>query len=184
MGNETTLLMYVPEFIGSSTFQGYDPEVGENKDHTGWIPVDSCSFALSKDATATDKSGSGEADAAGLTIQVGPISVKRSADYTTADMLAWLATSVKEKDGPGVVKEQILIDFCLPSGRYYLRYELLGVQVVGCDLDFNEDDVGETIKFIYEKIRVLKRPILPSGEVDVGGEDVAEYEVPSASSQA
>lgn len=180
---DTTVLMYVPEFIGSSTFTGYDPEVGESMDHTGWIPVDSCSFSLTKESSAADKPGSDEGEKVGTMTQVGPISVKRSADYTTADTLAWLAASVKAKEGPGLKKEKVLIDFCLASGRYYLRYELLGVQVVSCDLDYGDDDVTETLEFVYDLIRIKTRPILPTGEVDVGGEDVAEYEVPTTGSE-
>ncbi len=176
MATETTVLMYVPEIVGSSTFQGYDPELGEDKDHTGWIPVDSASFGLNKETTAADPKGSEEATHTGTMTHVDPVTVKRSSDYSTADLLVWLAN----KDEKGRKKEQVLIDYVLASGRYYLRYELVGVEIVSCGLDYSDDpgDATETLVFTYDEIRIRQRPILESGDVDVGGEDVLEYIVP------
>lgn len=178
---EITVLMYVPEVIGSSTLKGYNPEKGEDKDHTAWVPIDSCSFTLTKDVSSADTAGGEEVEHVGTQVSVEPITVKRSADYSTADLLAWLAT--KDEQGNGLRKEKILVDYVLASGRYYLRYELTGVQIFSCGLSFDDSsgDVQETTKFIYEKIRILQRPIDAMGEVDIGSEDVMEYVVPSSS---
>ncbi len=178
---EITVLMNVPEIIGSSSLRGYDPEPGEENDHTSWIPIDSCSFTLTKDASSAAAVDGSEVEHVGTMLTVEPITIKRSADYSTADLLAWLAT--KDEQGNGLRKEVVLVDYCLASGRYYLRYELTGVQIFSCSLSFDDSsgDVTETTKYIYEKVRILRRPITAEGAVDIGGQNEMEYVVPSSS---
>lgn len=171
---DTTVLMFVPEIEGSSTLKGYDPEIGENKDHTGWIPVESCTFGFSREDTVSDKTDEDESEVSGPVTQVNPITVKRSSDYATAPLLMWLAN--KDKDERK--KDQVLIDYVVPSGRYYLRYELAGVELVSCSLSYTDpDQAEETLVFTFDEVRILQRPIDSRGEVDVGAETVAEYQV-------
>jgi len=88
--------------------------------------------------------------------------------------LTWLAN----KDGSEGKKEKVLIDYCLPSGRYYLRYELVGVELVSCSITYSDpDQADETLVFTFDEIRILQRPIDEFGEVDIGAETVAEYVV-------
>ena len=170
MANDTTVLMQVPEIEGSSSLVGYDPEKGEDGSHVGWIPIHSCSFSFRKDTTVADRETDEEAEAPGRTTRVDPLTIKRSSDNSSAKILMWLADKAR--------KDQVLIDYVVPSGRYYLRYELEDVELVSCSIGYTEpDDVAETLVLTYNKIRVIQRPINISGEVDTDKKHVAEYVV-------
>jgi len=167
---EIVVLMLVPEIEGSATLVGTDPQDGS---HEGWLPVESCSFTFSRDASAVDSISDEEGEGVKPVTTAAPVVIKRRADGSTAPLLAWLA----DKQAP--LKEKVLIDFCLPSGRFYLRYELRDVEIVSCTIGFNAPDaLSETITLTYGHITIVHRPIDITGEVDITGEGMAEYEVP------
>ena len=177
MKDGATVLMYVPDVEGSSTLIGFDPEPGENGDHTGWLPVQTCGFGLSRSVQGADAVSDEDVEHRGAKMEAQPMTVKRVADFSTAQLLVWLANA----EGAERKKEQVLIDYVMPSGRYYLRYELSGVEIVSCSLGFQEpDDATETIVFTYDRIRILQRPVTESGAVDSSQETVAEYVVTEA----
>jgi type VI protein secretion system component Hcp len=167
---EIVVLMLVPEIQGSATLVGTDP--GEDGSHEGWIPVDSCSFGFAREASSVDST-----DEDGTAVKpvptAEPVTIKRRADGSTAPILAWLAN----KEAP--LKEKVLIDFCIPSGRFYLRYELKDVEIVSCAINFSAPDaLSETIKLTYGYIKIVQRPIDITGAVDPSGGGKADYEVP------
>lgn len=177
MKDGATILMYVPDVEGSSTMIGFDPEPGEKGQHAGWLPVVSCGFGLARAVQGADAKADEDVEHRGAKMNADPMTVKRVADFSTAQLLVWLANS----DGTERKKEQVLIDYVMPSGRYYLRYELTGVEIVSCNLAFQEpDDATETIVFTYDRIRMLQRPVTESGQVDSQKERVAEYVVTEA----
>ena len=52
----------------------------------------------------------------------------------------------------------------LPSGKYYLRYELTGMELVSCSISYKDpDQSNETLVSTYDQVRILHRPIDPSG---------------------
>jgi hypothetical protein len=52
------------------------------------------------------------------------------------------------------------------------------VELISSSVAFQApDDVSETLTLTYESISIFQRPIAITGEVDVGGESVAEYQV-------
>jgi hypothetical protein len=170
MTSEVIVLMNVPDVHGLATLKGLDP--GKDGSHEGWIPIESCTFSLSRKETATAKPGE-ENDAVKPVHTAAPVVIKRRADASTAPLLAWLA----DKTAP--VKEEVLIDYCMPSGRYYLRYELHDVEIVSSAIAFTApDNLTETITFTYGRLVILQRPVGIGGEVDVDKPTEAYYEVP------
>jgi type VI protein secretion system component Hcp len=174
MANETTVLMKVPDVIGSSTLEGFDP--GPDGKHTEWVPVHSCSFSFSRDETVVDPSKEeSESEAKAPPTRVDPFTVKRTSDYSTADLLQWLAEKPAD---PNEKKRDILVDYVMPSGRYYLRYELTGAEIVSCALSYTDPaQADETLVFRFDHVRIFQRPVDITGTVDVGAETVAEYAV-------
>jgi len=173
MADNTIVLMQVPEIEGSSTLVGTDP--GKEGSHEGWLPIESCTFALSRDAGAVDSLSEDEAEGEKPVHSIAPVVIKRRADSSTAPLLQWLAN----KEAP--LKETVLIDYCTRSGRFYLRYELTDVEIVSSSIGFTAPDaLTETITLTYGHITVVHRPIDIEGEVDAAGEDKAEYEIPRA----
>ncbi len=169
MAEDATVLMFVPEIEGSATLVGTDP--GLDGSHEGWIPVESCTFTFSRDLGAVDSVSDDDAEGIEPTSQVQPITVKRRADGSTAQLLMWLATKPEERK-----KDQVLIDYCAPSGRYYLRYELKGVMIVSSSIAYTApDDANETITLTYDRIAIMQRPMDITGEVMVSREGMAEY---------
>ena len=172
MADEFAVLMFVPEIEGSATLVGTDP--GQDGSHEGWIPALSCSFGLERKATAVDSTSKDESEGVAPETEIEPISVKRRADGSTAELLMWLAN----KDEDQRRREPVLIDFCSSSGRYFLRYELKGAELVGCSVGFTApDDLSETLTFTYTDITIFQRPIDMSGEVLVEKETKTEYHV-------
>ena len=171
MADNAIVLMQVPEIEGSSTLVGTDP--GQDGSHEGWLPIESCAFALSRDAGAVDSLSEDEAEGAKPVHSIAPLVIKRRADSSTAPLLQWLAN----KEAP--LKESVLIDYCTRSGRFYLRYELRDVEIVSSSIGFTAPDaLTETITLTFGYITIVKRPIDIDGEVDVTGESTAEYEIP------
>jgi type VI protein secretion system component Hcp len=102
--------------------------------------------------------------------KVDPITIKRTSDASTAPLLVW-RSSKKQRD-------KVLIDFCLPSGNFYLRYELAGVELVSCSLSYADPDrADETLVMTFDRVQIYQRPIDASGEVDIGAQSVVEYVV-------
>ena len=171
MADEIAVLMHVPEIEGSSTLVGTDP--GSDGSHEGWIPIESASFSFSRETTAVDPEADHD-DAPEPVTRVEPITIKRQADRSSAQLLMWLAN----EDQTERKKEKVLIDFCSSSGKYYLRYELHGVELVSSAVSFSApDDLSETLTLTYDYISVLQRPIDISGTVVTSKEGVAEYTV-------
>jgi type VI protein secretion system component Hcp len=171
MAEESTVLMYVPGIKGSSTLVGTDP--GKDGSHAEWIPINSCSFTLNRNATVSDGADEKEASSKPPT-NVDPIEIERQADQTSADLLAWLAL----KDVNERRKDEVLIDYCARSGRYFLRYVLQNVEIVSCKIGFKApDDLTETITLTYSHIAIRKRPIDENGVVQFKREQSVEYTV-------
>ncbi|MEZ5978995.1 MAG: type VI secretion system tube protein Hcp [Planctomycetota bacterium] len=171
MTSDITVLMKVEDIEGSSTLEGYDPE--PNGSHVGWIPIESCSFNFHRDVTVADEDSDDESEVRGSPNRVDPLTVKRTSDFTTAKLLMWLANAENKEP-----KRAVTIDYVVPSGRYYLRYEIEGAELVSCSLSYQEpDDASETLVFTFDKVKIFQRPIGESGEVDTSKEDVAEYVV-------
>ena len=161
---EATVLMWVPDIEGASLLVGLD---AGDENHQGWIIIDSCSVGFSRDSTAVDTKNDPQAETQRPT-RIEPVVVKRRADNSTSKLLMWLAQPSK--------KESVLIDYCHRSGRYFLRYELAGVEIVSCSIAFDAPDtLTETITLTFDHIRILQRPIGKLGEVQVHREDRAEY---------
>jgi type VI protein secretion system component Hcp len=168
--SDTTVLMSVPEIEGSSLLVGYNPG---DEDHQGWIPIDSCSFSVKREATAVDASGDDDEPPGVPPTNAAPMSVKRRADNTTAKFLTWLA----HPEEVGRKKETVLIDFCHRSGQYFLRYELSGVEIVSCTIAYSDGELSETLSFTFDHIKIFQRPIAETGEVDLSRQQMAEYAV-------
>ncbi len=173
MAGDATVLMKVPGIEGNSTLVGSAPEPGET--HEGWIPIDSCSFSVQHQAEATDSEEIRDDDASHERIRarLEPITVKRTADSTTAQLIEWLANV-----GDGRKKEEpVLIDYVSRTGRYYLRYELEGADLVSCKL--SEDDEGnvtEEFKLTFDRVVIYQRTVGDAGFVDITGQTQVEYD--------
>jgi len=172
---EATVLMLIPGITGNSTFVGFDPEPGEEGDHTGWIPVDGCTFKFARKDTVSDAKKDEPNDAAKPATTVDPFTITRTSDYTSAEILMWLARA-GSKDAK--LDEPVLIDFCHPSGRYFLRYELSGVELVAGSLSYSHpDEAKETLTFTYDEVTVYQRPVDEKGMVDLEAEHRTHYVV-------
>jgi hypothetical protein len=72
----------------------------------------------------------------------------------------------------------VLIDYCTSSGRYFLRYELQDVELVGSSITYGEPDtLTETLTFTYTTLIICQRPIDVSGEVMTDRETKTDYDV-------
>jgi type VI protein secretion system component Hcp len=161
---ESTVLMWVPEIEGASLLIGLDPGA---ENHQGWIPIDSCAVGCSRVSTGVDTKDDPAPDAPPPT-RIEPVVVKRRADNSTAKLLVWLAKPSK--------KDTVLIDYCHRSGRYFLRYELIGVEIVSCSIAFEAPDtLTETITLTFDHILIRQRPVGMLGDVQVDREDKVEY---------
>ncbi len=177
---DAVVFMQVPEIEGTGTLYGFDP--GEDGSHEGWIPVASTSFNFEREeATAVDQDTDGEAEPAAPTTVVNPMRIERTADITSTQLLMWLAAPA---DDDARKKEVVLIDYCLPSGKFFLRYELKGVELVSCSINYQEpDEVKETLTLTYEEITIFQRPVDLNGEVDVTKTTESTYTVITADSE-
>lgn len=172
--SETAVFMSVPEIEGTGTLVGYAP--GEDGSHEKWIPLASCSFHFEREeATAVDPDSDDEAADTTPTTVVNPMKVERMADVTSAPLLMWLAA---KPDDPARKKEEVLIDYCARSGKYYLRYELKGVELVSCSVSYQApDEVKEILTMTYDRIAIYQRPIDVNGEVDTTKTTETHYTV-------
>jgi len=168
------VFMKVPDIEGTSTLVGSNP--GDDGSHEKWIPVISCSFDFQRDeADVSDpKAGSDKKEMVPTTI-VQPITVERVADVTSAPLLSWLAAKPEDPDRK---KDEVLIDYCVRSGKYFLRYKLSGVELVSCALSYAEPhDAKETLTLTYDRIAIFQRSINSVGEVITTERNEAKYTV-------
>lgn len=173
MADESVLvLMKVPGIEGNSTLVGFDPEPGET--HEGWIPLSGCTFKMERNATGTeDPEEEVSEEQQRVPVKVEKMTVTRSADSTTADLVGWLAN---ESDGRK--KDDVLIDYVARSGRYFLRYELNGADLVSCELSVDDEgNVQETFQLTYTTLTIYQRPINEQGVVDTGSKGMVEFDV-------
>ena len=171
---DTVVFMSVPEIEGTGTLVGTNPD--DDSNHDKWIPVESCAFTFERtESEAVDPEGTEEDREEDLTTVVNPIRIERISDITSAQLLMWLAA---ESDDESRKKETVLVDYCSRSGKYFLRYELEGVELVSCSMSFQApDEAKETLTLTYDKVTIYQRPIDKNGDVKTDKETQTEYTV-------
>lgn len=169
---EIIVLMKIPGIEGNSTLVGFDPEPGET--HQGWLPLEGCSFAMARKASGTEADeGELSDDAQKIPVKVEKLSIKRSSDSATADLVGWLAN-----ESEGRKKDDVIIDYVARSGRYFMRYVLDGADLVSCKLSVDEEgNVQEEFELTYDYLAIHHRRINAAGQVEVDSETMVDYEV-------